>query len=213
MSKDRTIHQEKPPAGGLEAKRSLLPLRAGAAAEVNISHPTGEEAESCANAVAEGEAAEASQSGRRVGAKSASRSLPSRNIVVDGKRTSVRLDAFHLRALYDAAERERISVNELCTLIQERGRLRGYTLTAAIRIHIMSYFQSAATDEGHRLAGHGCGYPLAGTPFDPVPSTEMSAPQAPRRRRTRNASSGEDKTSGRPRRAAGPVTADEAVAN
>ena len=212
MSKDRAIHQEKPPAGGLEAKRSSLPPRA-VAAEVNVSRPTGEGGESCAATVAEAGTTEASQSSRRASTKSASRSLPSRNIVVDGKRTSVRLDAFHLRALYDAAERERISVNELCTLIQERGRLRGYTLTAAIRVHIMSYFQSAATDEGHRLAGHGCGHPLAGTPFDPAPSAETAAPQPPRRRRTRrSAPSGEDKTSGRPRRAGGHLTTDEAVA-
>ena len=44
-------------------------------------------------------------------------------------------------------------MNEIVTLIA-RNRNQSI-LTAAIRVFLLSYYQAAATDEGHRRAGHG----------------------------------------------------------
>lgn len=79
--------------------------------------------------------------------------LITRNVVIKGNRTSLRLEPPMWDALGEISERENITVHELCTLIDEkRGEL---ARTSAIRVFIMSYFRAAATDEGHLLAGHG----------------------------------------------------------
>ncbi len=44
-------------------------------------------------------------------------------------------------------------MNEIVTQIA-RNRHQS-SLTAAIRVFLLSYYQAAATDEGHRRAGHG----------------------------------------------------------
>jgi len=56
-------------------------------------------------------------------------------------------------SLRQICEREHKPLNELVTEI-ERQRVES-SLTAVIRVHIVLYFSAAATDEGHRLAGHG----------------------------------------------------------
>jgi len=56
-------------------------------------------------------------------------------------------------ALQHLCHRESKSLNQLVTEI-DRQRLES-TLTAAIRVYLLQYFSAAATDEGHRLAGHG----------------------------------------------------------
>ncbi len=209
MSKDRTNHHESPPVGGLEVLRLPSPESTTVVAGHHLD-PGG--LESTENPAPAGTVAQTPAPDHDAGVKAANRSLPSRNIVVYGKRTSVRLDALSLRALYDAADREHVSVNELCTLIQERGRRDGYTLTAAIRIYLLSYFRDAATDEGHLKAGHGSGRPLAGTPFDPAPPAESEpGPHPPRRRRSRTSSSAGTKADGG-RRAADRSVVEEAAA-
>lgn len=80
--------------------------------------------------------------------------LISRNITVNGRRTSIRLEAQMLQALKEIAEREGCSIHDICGLISER-RKSGMTLTACIRIFLVLYFKSAATEEGHKKAGHG----------------------------------------------------------
>ncbi|MEI6559108.1 MAG: ribbon-helix-helix domain-containing protein [Rhodospirillaceae bacterium] len=99
------------------------------------------------------------------GTRTQVRGLRSHNIVVDGKRTSIRLDPVSLASLSDIAARERISVNDLCTMIESHNRGNAFTFTAAIRIFLLSYYKAAATEEGHQHAGHGSNQPLAGTPF------------------------------------------------
>ncbi len=89
-------------------------------------------------------------------ADEAGSSLVSRNITIDGHRTSVRLEPDMWTALHDICRRERASLHEVCTMIAAH-RGRGASLTAAIRVFIMAYFRAAATDEGHRRAGHGNG--------------------------------------------------------
>lgn len=79
--------------------------------------------------------------------------LINRNVTVAGRRTSMRLEPAMWDALQEICVREGKSLNELVTEI-DRKRSES-SLTAAIRVHLLRYFVAAATDEGHRLAGHG----------------------------------------------------------
>ena len=79
--------------------------------------------------------------------------LINRNVTVAGHRTSIRLEPAMWEALRQICEREHKPCNELVTEI-DRQRLES-SLTAAIRVYLLRYFSAAATDEGHRLAGHG----------------------------------------------------------
>jgi predicted DNA-binding ribbon-helix-helix protein len=79
--------------------------------------------------------------------------LLNRNVTVAGHRTSIRLEPAMWEALRQICEREHKAANELVTEI-ERQRVES-SLTAAIRVYLLRYFCAAATDEGHRLAGHG----------------------------------------------------------
>lgn len=80
--------------------------------------------------------------------------LVSRNITVNGRRTSVRLEPEMWRALKEISSRESCSIHELCSLISFRKNKRT-SLTAAIRVFLMLYFRAATTEEGHGKAGHG----------------------------------------------------------
>lgn len=102
--------------------------------------------------------------------------LVSRNIVVNGRRTSVRLENDMWVALMDIAARESRSINDLATLV-EQAKKTETSLTAALRVFIMGYFRAAATEDGHRAAGHG-----AGTPFDSVIRRARLDQQGPQRR-------------------------------
>jgi predicted DNA-binding ribbon-helix-helix protein len=79
--------------------------------------------------------------------------LVNRNVTVAGRRTSMRLEPAMWDALRQICRREDKALNELVTEI-DRQRVES-SLTAAIRVHLLRYFCAAATDEGHRLAGHG----------------------------------------------------------
>ena len=80
--------------------------------------------------------------------------LLSRNITVDGRRTSVRLEPEMWNSLYDIAKRESCTIHDICTLISLRKNPKT-SLTAAIRVFLMLYFRAASTEEGHAKAGHG----------------------------------------------------------
>jgi len=81
----------------------------------------------------------------------------SRNIIVGGRRTSMRLAPFFWDALDDIARREALTIHELCTLIKERldqqAHFRGdavedkVTLTSAVRVLITLYYRRAATEQ------------------------------------------------------------------
>lgn len=79
--------------------------------------------------------------------------LQSRNVTVDGHRTSLRLEQDVWDALEEICQREDMSVHELCTLIEERRT--GSSRTAAVRAFILGYYREAASDTGHVRAGHG----------------------------------------------------------
>ena len=81
-------------------------------------------------------------------------SLVSRNITILGRRTSVRLEPEMWLALRDISKREKCNMHEICSLIYAR-KQPNTSLTAAIRVFLMLYYRSAATEEGHARAGHG----------------------------------------------------------
>ncbi|HEY9163889.1 MAG TPA: ribbon-helix-helix domain-containing protein [Magnetovibrio sp.] len=79
--------------------------------------------------------------------------LQSRNVTVDGHRTSLRLEQDVWDALEEVCLRENMNVHQLCTHIELR-RV-GSSRTAAVRAFVLSYFREAASDTGHVRAGHG----------------------------------------------------------
>jgi predicted DNA-binding ribbon-helix-helix protein len=79
--------------------------------------------------------------------------LSNRNVTVNGRRTSMRLEQEMWDALSEICRREDMTVHELCSLIDDRRGLS--SLTAATRVFILMYYRAAATDEGHATAGHG----------------------------------------------------------
>lgn len=87
--------------------------------------------------------------------------LISHNIMVLGHRTSVRLEKEMWIAIKDIARQEKCSVHDLCSVVSQRKK-PDTSLTAAIRVFIMAYFQAAATADGHKNAGHGKGATIAG---------------------------------------------------
>lgn len=86
--------------------------------------------------------------------------LVNRNIFVGERRTSLRLEPVMWDALAEICRREEMSLHELCGLIDSRRRAS--SLTAAIRVFILTYFRAAATEEGHASIGHGRLYGNAG---------------------------------------------------
>jgi predicted DNA-binding ribbon-helix-helix protein len=85
--------------------------------------------------------------------------LISRNVSIHGRRTSLRLEPAMWDALGEIARRERMTVHQLCTEVDDRRQES--SLTAAIRVFALSYFRTAATEDGHRRAGHGKGLPVS----------------------------------------------------
>ena len=94
-----------------------------------------------------------SQSGRKPRSPS---TLASHNIIISGRRTSVRLEPEMWDGLCEIASREHLSLHQICTSISLR-KSDESSLTAAIRVFIMRYYRDAATEEGHRISAHGSG--------------------------------------------------------
>jgi predicted DNA-binding ribbon-helix-helix protein len=79
--------------------------------------------------------------------------VPSRNIMVSERRTSIRLEEDFWEALKEMGARENLTLSEILTEADEG---RGSTsLTAYVRRTVLEYFRRAATDDGHRAIGHG----------------------------------------------------------
>lgn len=92
--------------------------------------------------------------------------LQSRNVTVDGHRTSLRLETDVWDALEEICTRESLSVHEVCTLVEQQ-RI-GSSRTAAVRAFILGYYREAASDTGHSRAGHGAMRQGAGRQADKV---------------------------------------------
>jgi predicted DNA-binding ribbon-helix-helix protein len=82
----------------------------------------------------------------------------SRNITINGHRTSVRLEPDMWDGLTDICGREQATLHEICSSISAH-KAENTSLTAAIRVFVMSYYRAAATEEGHTQAKHGNGTP------------------------------------------------------
>lgn len=79
--------------------------------------------------------------------------LVGRNVTVNGRRTSLRLEPSMWDALAEIASREGKPVGAVVSEIDRRPR--GVGLTAAVRAYLLGYFRAAATEEGHARVGHG----------------------------------------------------------
>lgn len=82
--------------------------------------------------------------------------LVSKNVTIDSHRTSVRLEPAMWNSLNEICRRERASIHVVCSAIAQH-KPEDTSLTAAIRVFIMSYYRAAATEEGHAKCGHGQG--------------------------------------------------------
>jgi predicted DNA-binding ribbon-helix-helix protein len=94
--------------------------------------------------------------GRRSAAKSEAKgtsTLINRNVSLGGRRTSFRLEQGMWDALDEICHREALGLGALFERIDQRRRES--SLTAAIRVYILSYYRAAATEVGHASAGHG----------------------------------------------------------
>lgn len=80
--------------------------------------------------------------------------LVSKNVVVSGRRTSIRLEPQMWSALNDIAEREKCTLYEIMGVI-DQNRSKGLSFTASVRLFLLLYYKKAATEEGHENAGHG----------------------------------------------------------
>jgi predicted DNA-binding ribbon-helix-helix protein len=86
-------------------------------------------------------------------AKRPKAAMIARNVTVAGRRTSLRMEPEMWDALQETAAREGVTLHDICTSVARR---RGpYSMTAAIRVHLLGYFRDAATEAGHRNTGHG----------------------------------------------------------
>ena|SRR2546423_641221 len=70
-------------------------------------------------------------------------SLVIHNVVVAGHRTSVRLEPVMWEALQEIARQQETNINQLVTEIHRRRN--SSSLTAAIRVYIVDFYRSAAT--------------------------------------------------------------------
>jgi predicted DNA-binding ribbon-helix-helix protein len=81
---------------------------------------------------------------------SPSSSLVIHNVVVAGRRTSVRLEPVMWEALQEIVRQQETNVNQLVTEIDRRRN--SSSLTAAIRVYIVDFYRSAAAAQGDRAA-------------------------------------------------------------
>jgi len=79
--------------------------------------------------------------------------LVNRNITAGSGRTSMRLEPEVWDALREICLRESLELRDLIQQI-EHGTDEGGR-TSAVRVYVMCYFRAAATEAGHRAAGHG----------------------------------------------------------
>jgi predicted DNA-binding ribbon-helix-helix protein len=79
--------------------------------------------------------------------------LVNRNVVAERGRTSMRLEPELWDALGEICEREGQDMSTLVRRVEASGHAGGRT--SAIRVYILNYYRSAATEVGHAGAGHG----------------------------------------------------------
>ena len=65
-----------------------------------------------------------------------------RNVTINGRRTSIRMEPILWDALHDICQREALSLNQMSALVDRRRGEVG--LTAAVRVFVIGYFREAA---------------------------------------------------------------------
>lgn len=80
--------------------------------------------------------------------------LKSRNIRLIDYRTSIRLETEIWDALKEVSKLENCKVHDICCYVAIDKDPHA-SLTSAIRVFLIKYFQAAATEEGHKNACHG----------------------------------------------------------
>lgn len=94
-----------------------------------------------------------SDSGANQNLKSSS-TLIARNVIVNGRRTSVRMETEVWSAIEDITAREVLDRNYIFTTIANRLK-PNQTLPSAVRTFIITYYRESSTESGHVRAGHG----------------------------------------------------------
>ena len=79
--------------------------------------------------------------------------LVNRNILALRGRSSMRLEPEIWDALSEICRREAMPLGDLVRQVENDRK--GGGRTSAVRVFAFKYFRNAATEEGHRLAGHG----------------------------------------------------------
>jgi len=91
--------------------------------------------------------------------------LISKNITVDGRRTSIRLERASWEALDDICSAEGVTLHDLCTMIDQRKN--GGSRTSAVRSFIVSYYREATSKWSATLpAGLADSVLAEAVPFD-----------------------------------------------
>ena len=70
--------------------------------------------------------------------------LVSRNVRVEGHRTSVRLEPDMWEALREICTREGTSIGEVCSVVNRGRAAAGFT--SALRVFILNYYRTARQD-------------------------------------------------------------------
>ena len=83
--------------------------------------------------------------------------LHSRNVTINGRRTSLRLEPEMWEGLHEIARREGADLNDIVGRLDRQRRVNA-SLTSDVRVFVLGYFRSAATERGHANAGHGLIY-------------------------------------------------------
>lgn len=86
----------------------------------------------------------------------ANSALVSRNVTINGRRTSVRLEPEMWAALRQIAEGEEVTIHQLCTFLHTN-RNTGASFTATLRVFLMAYFrysppEAASAEEGEDVS-------------------------------------------------------------
>ncbi len=72
--------------------------------------------------------------------------LISKNVTINGRRTSLRLEQASWDAINDICQCEGLTLHELCSLIETRRQ--GASRTSAVRAFIVTYFRTVVAEYG-----------------------------------------------------------------
>jgi predicted DNA-binding ribbon-helix-helix protein len=79
-----------------------------------------------------------------------------RNVNVHGHRTSIRLEPQIWNILAEICRREFCTLHDICSYAAKRKAPHG-SLASSLRVVVLDYFHTSATEAGHTHAGHGQG--------------------------------------------------------